>query len=1374
MQNEENMKIKLGKYLGVMMLSMGGFLPAIAYHFDHLDMNDGLSNGYVTSMAQDYHGQIWIATVMGVNRLDGQRFTSFDTENSELPENYILNICPDKTGLLWMCTEKGKLCYYDNRTMKIVTPRWQDKLIKKSEFVKIVDAADGGLWFLRTSGNPIHYNIYTKKTEVLKLKTGDVIRGRKQSMLDDGVGRLWIGCSQLGGLCVVDKEKGTIAHYRHVKGDAESLPGDNVYVIFRDHFGNIWVGTNNGLALYNPANNNFISYVHEAKRASSILADHIYTILMTPDGRLWTGSDTGGVSILDLRSPEWRDPTSAVFQNITAGNDEQGLSSRNIHRLMLDSFGNIWVGNFSTGIDVIKHEESPFRLLDYLKEDSRGRSVSNHVWSICQDHNNNIWVGGENRISMFQDNIEKIHIDLTRYLTRSYAQVRSLFDDRKGSLWIGLFDDGLLQMNLMTKRISRVVMSKPNLDVNCISMDTDGRIWIGHEYGLISFMNGKIHTEPSLNSVISSTAVYGIQRDTKGRLWVATLLNGIFIFNRDGHLMEHKTVQHGLSDNKVFNLYLDRRGWMWACTDNGLDCFPNARDTYQMKQYNKMGGLGSNHTFGIQEDRHGSLWVSTMAGISSIDIQKGNIENYDDRYGIPQSSYVDCNVKSCLTTDGTVYFGLQNGICYFNPMSIKENAVLSPLHITDCRIMDTRNGKFNLLPKISFDNDPEIILNYNQNTFKIRFSVTDYAQRNASEYAYRMEGLGYSWTDIQDEDEITFRNLPPGHYTLYVKARLNGQSWDERHIAKMDIRISPPLWLAWYSELLYLFIIAAVIYSGVRFYLRKVRLEDTLKKEKEESRIRQQLNDERMNFYTNIAHELRTPLTLIIGPLEDIKDDVETSAKSKKKIKLIYDSALHLLTLINQLMEFRKTETRNRLLSVRRGNLSKLIADIASRYSELNNNPEVKFHTDIQDAEAVCLFDSEVITLIMNNLISNAIKYTSKGDIRISICRKMDEHDKERYEMTVTDTGYGIEARALPSIFDRYYQVKGRHQAPGTGIGLSLVKSLVTLHEGEITVESEVDKGTSFHVSISKDNAYPNALHDDTLSNTFGDEPTEKDDTCPHPSNKPTSTDEETKPILAVIEDNTDIRRYIAEALKDDYQIVEAADGVQGWDIIRQTVPDIIVSDIMMPLMDGIELCKRVKGDVTTSHIPVIMLTAKDTISNQEEGYNSGTDSYLTKPFSTKLLRSRVKNLLQQRHLMMLKYIDSAVNQKVAPLDFMPTKAQEETPLNKIDSKFLDKLTTMINDNIVNPELNVDFLADKMCMSHSAFYRKLKGMTGRSANEFIRMVRLHRAKEIIESGKQNVTEAAYMTGFGDIPYFRSCFKSEFGVNPSEIGQSTSK
>lgn len=543
--------------------------------------------------------------------------------------------------------------------------------------------------------------------------------------------------------------------------------------------------------------------------------------------------------------------------------------------------------------------------------------------------------------------------------------------------------------------------------------------------------------------------------------------------------------------------------------------------------------------------------------------------------------------------------------------------------------------------------------------------------------------------------------------------------------------------------------------------MHKVKLETYLKAEEKQRQDERHLNDERMRFYTNITHELRTPLTLILGPLEDLVGDDKLPNVYHHRLKAIHTSALRLLNLINQILEFRKTETQNRRLTVAKGDLRKVVREVGLRYYELNRNKQVKVCVQIPENFPIIYFDAEVVSTILNNLLSNAMKYTANGSVTLSL-EKVWHEEMEFAEMKVADTGYGIHEEALPHIFDRYYQADGKHQASGSGIGLAIVKSLAKLHEGEISVVSEIDKGSCFTFSIPIDSSYPNALHKDETES-------EQSKVSP-PSDYPHEDEEQSidqRPILLVVEDNDDIRQYILESFDIDYQVITASNGKEGLDAALKHIPNIIVSDIMMPIMDGIEFCKAVKGDIRTSHIPVILLTAKDTLEDKEQGYDSGADSYLTKPFSAKLLQSRIQNLLSsRRHLADL--IKSSIDMQSAEKTKEPDTTTSSLVLNPLDQQFIEKLNGIINDNLSSESLDISLLTERMYMSNSTLYRKVKGLIGMSPNEYIRHLRLQAACQMLQEHKHNISEIAYLTGFGSPNYFRDCFKAEYGMSPTEF------
>ena len=793
---------------------------------------------------------------------------------------------------------------------------------------------------------------------------------------------------------------------------------------------------------------------------------------------------------------------------------------------------------------------------------------------------------------------------------------------------------------------------------------------------------------------------------------------------------------------------MDNQGGIWIATRNGIGYIKDTSHPGEFELYGYKQGLEDTFVRTIQEDASGNIWLSTNDGISRWNKQKQNFDNYDYRDGIPMGNFIEGS--ACRTEDGTLYFGSLNGVCYFNPENLITERQVAPVQIIECKGLDnqieSRSGETLILAS-----NGNIKLPYDRNSFRIYFSVPDYSQSQQVEYAYLMEGLENTWTNTLGENQVTFHNISPGEYTFKVKARLRNQEWDDTHIATITIHIYPPLWLTWYAKIFYILLILLCVFFWFRFYKRKLLLESSLELEKKKSQNEQELNNERLRFYTNITHELRTPLTLILGPLEDLVNDPHIPTFYSNKIKVIHSSAIRLLNLINQILEFRKTETQNRKLTVSKGNLGNLVTETGLRYKELNRNGKITFQINIDTRETKLYFDTDIISTILNNLLSNAIKYTPEGEIRL-IMRSIVEEENKYTEIAVSDTGYGIDAESLPHIFDRYYQAKGKHQASGTGIGLALVKSLADLHEGTLQVESEIGKGTTFTLRLLAENTYPNALHKE--------EKMEKKLIEPEKSEEEDKEEADVRPMLLIVEDNDDIREYIVSSFSNNYRIITATNGKEGLEQAQKHIPDIIISDIMMPVMDGIELCKRVKEDICTSHIPVILLTAKDSIQDKGEGYESGADSYLTKPFSAKLLNSRIHNLLESRRKLALLIANRTKELK-------PEQPQEPIKLSRLDEEFLARFTSIVEENVDIDKLDMSFMMDKMNMSHSTLYRKIKGLTGISGNEFIRKIRLKNSLRLLMEEGLNISEAAYASGFNDLGYFRACFKEEYGMAPSE-------
>lgn len=1332
---------------------MGGALITTAsaqpHRISHFGVENGLSNNYVVSLTQDRKGYIWIATESGLNRFDGQQFIVYNKSNSGLSSNELNAVLADPAeDKVWIGTQRDGLCCFDYSTESITNLKAEDgnKLVS-NDIPYLAPASDGGIWITHYHMGIQHYD--PRKQTFTNYNWNNVkgLPRRYWTARDDGQGNLYVG-HVLDGLSIIDMKKMTLRNFHHDPDNPNSIPGDEVYSICIDHNKNVWIGTNKGIALFNPDTQQFTVFRHKKDDDDSLLPGTVMDIKQMKNGEIWFATSMGDISILNMQSNTFTDARNIRFRNITVTNDEYGLTGPYVRRLLQDSYGNIWIGNYRDGLDFISYEPSKFNTLRYTVE-KQGQIRYKQVWGLCIDHNGHLWMGGESELALYKKGEKVQVIPLPTSASHPHAFVRALHEDSRKRIWIGTYEAGLFYYEPEKKSFTRISGNETQpSDIRCFYEDTDGKLWIGCRNGIYSYLNDKLTFEEELTSQLDDRIVHGIYRDSQGKLWIGTFGKGIFIFSTQGKLLLNHQKENGFPSNAVNSLTVDSQERIWIATREGAILFPDFTKPESYQTFGEAEGLRNTQVRAIREDRDGNIWLSTNAEISRLNESQKMFYGYDHRDGIPMGDFMDG--AAVLATDGTLYFGSQNGTCSFDPSSLAAAQIVSPVTITRFFVYSKQTESQDV--EVALPLAPgRIVLPHNQNTFKISFNVLDYTQNTQVEFAYMMEGLEDVWYSTQGENQVTFRNIPPGKYKFKVRTRLRNQEWEEE-IAALPITIHPPFWLAWYAKLLYILVAATLIYILLSFYKRKLDLESSLQVERKNSQNKQELNDERLRFYTNITHELRTPLTLILGPLEDLLSDNTLSPKHANKISIIRDSATRLLNLINGILEFRKTETQNRKLSVARGDLSELIQEIGLRYKELNRNPKVNFHVRIETEETQLFYDADMLTTILDNLLSNAAKYTSKGDITLALHAQ--EEDGVKYtEISVSDTGHGIAPDALPHIFERYYQAHSKYQASGSGIGLALVKGLADLHEATLDVSSQLEVGTTFRLRLLTDNTYPNALHTDT--HRTDEEPgTTEEALLPEEGQA-----EEAHPLLLVVEDNLDIREYIRQSLSDNFEILTAEDGKKGWVLAQDRIPNVIVSDIMMPVMDGIALCRSVKDDIRTSHIPVILLTAKDSLHDKEEGYTAGADSYLTKPFSAKLLHSRINNLLEARRKLAT-HLTAVIPQ--------PEQAAEAaSSLNALDNEFLQRITQIIEENLEMEKMDIAFIAEKMCMSHSTLYRKIKGVADMSANEFIRKVKMRNGVQFLLSGRYSISEISYMTGFSSVAYFRQCFKSEFGMTPSE-------
>lgn len=1329
------------------------------YQFQRFNVKDGLSSNYVNGMAQDRTGCIWIATEGGLTRFDGSRMTAFTTSNSPLPINEISKVLADTTRhMIWVATQRRGLCRVDDSQFSMTFLTEADGMMDDF-IIHLAPAADGGVWITHAQGIE-HLNPDTKQFTMLNPATYKGLTGELTCLCDDRNGRLYVGSSQ-SGLYVVDLQKHTVKNFTHREGDATTLPHDFVRCLFIDRSGRIWVGTSNGLALFQPQSGTFTTFLKGDDYGDRLLGNQVNDIGQSTDGTLWVCTHRGGVNTLNLNDYSFDSQEEIYFNTIGFTGDQHGLSSPNARCFLQDRFGNIWIGNYRGGVDFISYERPPFQTLDYGSVQD-GNYASRQVWGLALDNQGRIWLGGENKVALIRETGEK-HIIPFDGVAQPYTHASVLYKDSRGLLWIGLHQDGVLTCRPDDGHLTRIPLPKEGLDVGCFCEDAEGRMLIGTQTGVYSYHHGEVICEEEFNKVLQNRSVHGIVMDTQGNYWIGTFEQGVLQFNPQKKLIGRIGQSNGLGDNAVNSLYLDHAGGLWVAHRGGITYLSDPAHP-QPELYAAAQGLANLNVRAITSDLRGRIWVSTNAGISQWDAQRRCFYNYNHRQGVPLGDFMDGSV--CADAKGRLFFGSQNGVCYFNPSEISHSQAVIPVTITEVKVYKNSSSSDPndcTTPPLT---DAKIVLNHRQNTFCITFNVMDYTLGRQAEYEYQMEGLGSNRFLLDNENQVIFRDLDPGHYTFKVRAKLRNQEWNDS-FTTLRVIIRPPLWLTWYAKLFYLFLACGTLYGFLLFYKRRLELENRLELEHQQLENNQQLHSERMRFFTNITHELRTPLTLILGPLEDLLADSTLSPRHTNKISIIRDSATRLLNLINQILEFRKTETQNRQLLISHSDLGGLAREIGTRFQELNRNEKLQLCIEVPESGTELYFDCEVLTIIINNLLSNALKYTPEGKVTLRV-DAMTKGTQHYTRLQVTDTGYGIAPEALPHIFQRYYQEGGEHQASGSGIGLALVKSLVDLHEGMISVESTLGEGTTFTLLLLKDNTYPKARHEElpATSSPADNQPSEG------------SEHDGSKPLLLVVEDNLELCAYLRSSFEESWQVITAHNGQEGWTLAQERIPHLIVSDIMMPVMDGVALCRQLKGDIRTSHIPVILLTAKGSIRDKEEGYEAGADSFITKPFSARLLQLRMENLLASRRKLasLITAVATEVGATMTSVEVASDNKADaagreegyETPrLTRIDQLFLDKVKLIILDHLSMEKMDVAFIADKMCMSHSTLYRKIKGLTNMTVNEFIRKLKMQKSLELLQQEEFSIAEISDLTGFSSVTYFRQCFKDEFGMSPSE-------
>jgi ligand-binding sensor domain-containing protein/signal transduction histidine kinase/DNA-binding response OmpR family regulator len=1361
--------------------------------FTHLNVENGLSQNSVLAITQDSRGFMWYGNRFGLNRYDGHHFKlykSSDTDssipsknalsNNSLSNNYVVSLLSDLAHNLWVGTADGLNRYdpekdnFERILLNPAAPSGQDNYINCLYEDRKGDIWAGtahGLFCRTTHGASRFIPFYTGAATPASGGPAQGIAGNNvHAIYEDQEGYLWIGTNN--GLTRMRMNNNGAYEYQTFRhGAAGSISDNFVNAIQEDNTNqhNLWIGTlNGGLNRYDRAAGTFAVFKHDHAGPSGLINNNIRKITTDKEGKLWIGTQEG-LSILDPVSGDWHS-----YQH-DPGN-RQSLSQNSIYSIYRDANGSMWIGTYFGGVNITYSYTTPFTIYESTPYHS---SISNNVISaITEDRKHNLWIGTEGGGLNYFNRTTGIFTIFKNKINDPSSLgsnlVKTVYQDREGDIWVGTHGGGLNLFDPIHLQFKHLLYKENDpetlgSEITAIIEDSSGRLWIGSQTGLKIFTKmhkGLIPWQGNIDlQTMHDKSIKVLYEDSKKNIWVSTTA-GLFRLENGSRSFER--ILNNKENNSVNTDFInciqeDSKGHIWiGVYYEGLAMYDVI--TKSMVSYTEKDGLPNNNVMGILEDNSGSLWLSTDNGLSRFDSNRKFFKNYTASDGLTSNEF---NYNSYFKDSrGEMFFGGYNGFISFFPDKIETNNYIAPVVFTSLKLFNDQvgiGGRDGLLEKdISLTHS--ITLRYDQNIFTLDFALLNYIKSNKNKYACKLEGFDKNWNDV-NVASVTYTSLPSGDYTLLVKGANNDGVWSQP--VSLQIKILPPFWRTWWAYGVYAMASLLLVFFITRFFF----LRELLKRE-------DALHQAKLNFFTNISHEIRTHLALIIGPVEKLlmnkKDDEDA-----RQLSTIKKNSESLLQLVSELMDFRKAESGHLPLHASRENIVAFVRDIYLSFLNLAATRHIKADFIASDNDIEIYFDREQLEKVFFNLLSNAFKFTPDGGM-ISI---LIENKKPGVEIRVIDNGKGIAPENLEKLFLNYYQENDDDtQNTGYGIGLALSHSIVELHGGTLQVESvdipasdsadgtdPAGNRTCFTVTLpaGKTHFSENQLLPETQRTTPEETKPVVESTSQESShgqitqiNNSISLSDRKHSIL-LVEDNPELRTFIRDTLEGNYQVIETANGIRGWESAIENIPDLIISDVMMPEMDGFELCRRLKTDERTSHIPVILLTAKTSTDHQVNGLQQGADIYLTKPFSIPVLELHIRNLLVSRETMRQKFSSEF------------TLQPKNIVINTIDEQFLNKAIQVIEDNMEDPAFGVQVLSTNMTMSQPVLYKKIKALTDMSVNDFIKSIRLKKASQLLQQGGLTIYEIAYMVGYSDRKYFSKEFKKQFGSTPSEYSSSSS-
>ena len=1302
-------------------------VAAADFRFRHFSVENGLSSNSVRAIIQDKYGFLWFGSDDGLNRYDGISIKVYKSD--PWGQNEYISALYDTGDEIWVGTDRGLLVYdYETEKLTGFETATADGISPRITISGIDRDKDGNLWFSTVGQGVFKYNKGKRYLEQYEFaEAGNLVA----AVMVDGDNQVWAVTNWGGpGVSKLNKAENKFEPFRLIY-DAEGL-NSNSLSLMEDSERVLWVGTwECGLQKVDRYTRKVTTYLHPASGKG---VSHIHSLMEYAPHQLLIGSDDG-LSLFNTLTGEHQ-----LFAEDET--NPYSISNRFVYPIVKDREGGVWIGTYYGGVNYISPNTGQFESFAPSRFSNSVRGTV--IGRFCEDEYGRIWIasddGGLNCYSPGERRFTNYPSDGGRK-SLSYHNVHALCMD-EGKLWIGTYTGGVNVLDLQTGTVKvypcyRDDPTTPDgTSSYAIFRDREKRIWVASMSG-VNLYNRETDDFTRVKDLGALTI--DIDQDADGNIWFSTQGEGLFKYSPDKQLLKkyvYRDALGALASDQVNCTLIDGKGNIWVGTMNGLCKYDAKRDVFETVPLD----IPSRNICGVVEEE-GTLWLTTTKGLVRYVLGEG-VQVFSVSDGLQSEHFLPNAVLKA--SDGKIYIGSVNGFNAFYPYQIKVNRVLPPVIITGLEVFNKEiEIGSRLLPK-ALNAMTELELSYKENVFSLLYASLSYCTPGKNRYAYKLEGFDKEWNHVGAQHKATYTNLPAGDYVFRVKATNNDGVWGDRE-AILKIIIHPPFYWSTASQILYFILACIVLGYFIRFLLKRTEKKHTEEINRLNAAKEKEVHEAKIKFFTMIAHEIRTPVSLIIGPLEKLmKSPSPMSPEVRRDLSIIDRNSQRLLFLVNQLLDFRKVEQEGMTIHFAPHNIRLLLEAVCERFGSFIAQHGAQLDVAYPDDDFEAMVDSEAVTKLISNLLTNASKYT-KDKVLLSCV----VHPEQRtFTIRVTDNGIGISEEEQQKIFNPFYQAADNK--PGTGIGLSIVKSIVEAHGGCIEVESEVNKGASFIVTLPIDQSEVDrqggegdilnpAIPEDILSERLPEVIAPKD-----------------RPVMLIVDDNEEMRNFLSGSFGNCYVTLTAEDGLEALEKLKANDVTLIVCDWMMPRMDGVELCRSIRADWSTSHIPFILLTAKTDVDSKVEGMDCGADAYIEKPFSVQYLEACIKNLLDLRSLLRDKFSK------------MPMVPLNSIANNTVDNEFLSRINEVIEQNFSNPELSVDFLAGQMCISRSGLFSKIKTLADVTPNELIQIVRLKKAAALLMENRYRISEICYMVGFNNPSYFAKCFQKQFGMKPREF------